>query len=123
MRPPRGIVALLTVAVAFVVSCTADPEPSGYCADLDELVRVLDAGGSVAEYEQRLARVGEESPPEHAPTWSLMLALSREPFSYDRFNPAVDSLDRIADDIVAICPGFDRTIVDDAGRMRRWPPE
>lgn len=98
-------------------------EASSYCADLGRLVRVLDDGGTDAAYNRLLGRVAQEAPADHAPTWRLMSKLSRERFTYDNFNPAVDSLDRISDDLDAQCPGLGRLIVDNDGRMRLWTEE
>ena len=58
-----------------------------------------------------------------SPTWALFVTLSREPFTYETFNPAVDSLDRIGDEVVAACPGFARVVVDDDGRLRHLQPD
>jgi hypothetical protein len=116
-------VAMVSIGLASVGSCTSPGEESSYCADLTDLVQVLDGGGSTAEYEEVLSRVVEASPPAHAETWTLFLTLSREPFDYANFNPAVDSLDDIADDLDSTCAGLDQVIVDDDGRLRQLPEE
>ncbi len=96
-------------------------EESSYCAALSRAAQVLDDGGSTAEYNELLALIAAESPANHADTWALMLELSAEPFSYENFNPAADSLDRISVDLNSTCSGMDRMFVDDAGRMRQQP--
>lgn len=104
-------------------STAAPPIESSYCADVDELTGLLEGGGSVEEYNELLTSVVDESPDGHALTWSLMLVLSEEPFSYDNFNPAVDSLERLGPDLDATCPGVQPMIVDDSGRIRSWPTD
>jgi len=52
-----------------------------------------------------------------------MLELSVEPFTYENFNPALDSLDDIGTDLEATCPRLGRFIVDDDGRVRGYPPK
>ena len=99
------------------------PTESSYCADVDELTGLLNDGGSVEEYNEVLNRIVDESPVGHALTWSLMLVLSEEPFSYDNFNPAVDSLERLDPDLNATCAGLQPMIVDDSGRIRSWPTD
>jgi hypothetical protein len=96
---------------------------SDYCAEIDELARVLDEGGSVDEYNEVMKRVVVASPPDHVATWSLMTELSEEPFSYDNFNPAVDSLDRLGPALEVACPELRPFIVDDSGRVRSYPTE
>jgi hypothetical protein len=96
---------------------------SNYCAHVDELARVLDGGGSVDEYDEVINRIVVESPADHVATWSLMRELSEEPFSYDNFNPAVDSLERLSPDLDAACPELRPFIVDDSGRVRSYPTE
>jgi hypothetical protein len=107
---------------------TPEPSPSessppAWCDDLLAAASVLDEGGSVATYDRLLDRVVASSPTGHAPTWALFVTLSREPFTYETFNPAVDSLDRIGDEVVAACPGFARVVVDDDGRLRHLQPD
>ena len=100
-----------------------EPAESPYCSDLAELTTVIDEGGSEGEYNDLLRRVADESPAHHAATWSLMLRLSVEPFTYENFNPALDSLDDIGPDIEATCPRLGRFVVDDDGRVRGFPPK
>lgn len=80
---------------------------------LEELARV-------AAYDRLITQVQELAPAEHARAWELLAAVSEEPFSYDRFNPAVDELERIDDDLEARCPSLGRFVVDDHGRLTRW---
>jgi len=96
-------------------------EETGYCDDLIGAAQILDGGGTEAEYNDLLLRVAAHSPPDHADTWVLMSRLSEEPFSYENFNTATDSLDQISDDLDSTCPGLDRMFVDDGGRMRMQP--
>jgi hypothetical protein len=120
-----------TAALSVLTACGAGndeptattPTESSYCADVDELTGLLAGGGSVEDYDELLTRIVEESPDGHTLTWSLMLVLSEEPFSYDNFNPAVDSLERLGPDLDATCPGLDPMIVDDSGRIGPWPTE
>jgi hypothetical protein len=84
---------------------------------------VLDDGGTIGEYNELLTGVVDESPAGHASTWSLLLTLSEEPFSYDNFNPAVDSLERLVPELDVACPGLSEMIVDDAGRVRSYPKD
>lgn len=120
-----GAAVLLVLASA----CRADgdqstattPDESNYCADLGDLIRLLADGGTIDEYNELMTRIVEESPADHAPTWSLMLALSEETFSYDNFNPAVDSLEQLDPDLSVTCAGLGQRIVDDAGRVRSFP--
>lgn len=115
----------------FLAACGADDvessstaaDDSGYCADLDALMGVLDDGGTTGEYDELLTRVVDESPADHASTWSLLLTLSEEPFSYDNFNPAVDSLERLGPELDTTCPGLGEMIVDDSGRVRSYPTD
>jgi hypothetical protein len=124
MRLSRIVpVVMVSMGLASAGACTEPGEESSYCADLADLVQVLDGGGSKAEYDQLLGDVVEASPPAHAKTWALFQTLSREPFDYANFNPAVDSLDDIADELDSTCPGLDRVIVDDDGRLRQLPEE
>ena len=122
MRSTRRRLASVAILVS-LGSCAAGSEESSYCADLSNVLKTLDQGGTEADYNQLLARIVDESPSEHAQTWALMLKLSQDPFTYDNFNPAVDSLDRISVDLKSTCSGLDRMIVDDAGRMRQWLAE
>ena len=123
-----GLAGLLAVAT----SCGAAAEDesgapstsdSTYCDDLGELTGLLDGGGTVEEYNALMSRIVDESPVDHETTWSLMLVLSEEPFSYDNFNPALDSLDRIGPDLEVACAELPPMIVDDSGRIRSWPTE
>ena len=98
-------------------------EPAGYCDDLLRAAQILDDGGSEADYNDLLLRLASEGPPDHVETWILMSTLSTEPFSYDNFNPAIDSLDRISDDLDSTCPGLDAMFVDDDGRLRMQRPD
>jgi hypothetical protein len=115
----------------FLAACGSDdaeststaPEESDYCADLAELVGVLDSGGTIGGYDDVLTELVDESPADHASTWSLLLTLSDEPFSYDNFNPAIDSLDRLSPELDAMCPGLDEIVVDDDGRVRSYPTD
>ena len=100
---------------------TTAPAESTYCTDLAELTTVIDDGGAESRYNQLLQQIVDEGPPEHADAWSLMLTLSVEPFTYENFNPALDSLDEIGADLEATCPRLGRFIVDDDGRVRSFP--
>ena len=102
-------------------STASTPDESDYCGDLGDLIRLLDDGGTIDEYNELMTRIADESPADHAPTWYLMLALSAEPFSYDNFNAAVDSLEQLDPDLSVTCAGLGRWIVDDAGRVRSLP--
>jgi len=97
-------------------------EVTDYCDELISAARVLDDGGSVNRYNELLRRVEAASPPDHADTWRLMFELSDEPFSYENFNVAIDSLDTISDDLDGTCSQLDRVFVDDAGRLRMQLP-
>jgi hypothetical protein len=127
----RGWMLGAAATLGFLAACGADmvessstaSEESGYCADLDALIAVLDDGGTIDEYNELLTGVVDESPAGHTPTWSLLLTLSEGPFSYDNFNPAVDSLDRLAPGLATTCPDLDAMIVDDFGRIRSYPTE
>lgn len=126
MRSSRS--RLLGVAVLIVAAaCGADDEgvaataasgESGYCDQVAALIGVLDDGGTVGEYNELLAGVAAASPADHTVTWALLLTVSTEPFSYDNFNPAVDSLDRLAPELETACPGLGQIVVDDDGRVR-----
>lgn len=131
MRGPIELItalAVVAVAVLGAVACSSESsdrrpvtEESAtgiYCADLVELMGLLDGGGTVTEYNALLAEIVDESPAGHGETWALMLTLSEEPFTYENFNPAVDALDRL--DLDGTCPGpLERLVVDDSGRVRR----
>jgi hypothetical protein len=114
-----------------VTACGSDDDQSSattstassYCADVDELTGLLDGGGTVEDYDELLTRIVDEAPDDHALTWSLMLVLSDEPFTYDNFNPAVDSLERLGPDLDATCADLQPMIVDDSGRIRSWPTD
>ena len=95
---------------------------TGYCAELEAAAGLLDAGGSEDDYHELLRQVTDESPVEHTETWMLMRTLSEESFSYDNFNVALDSLDRITPSLDAMCPGLGAMVVDDDGRMRMFAP-
>lgn len=134
MHKQRGSWLVAAVAMMIVVSCgaesnevasttTDESDESDYCADLAALVRVLDDGGTSGEYDELLTTLVAASPPDHTPTWSLLLTLSEERFSYDNFNPAVDSLERLGPELSATCPGLGEFIVDDDGRVRSYPAE
>jgi hypothetical protein len=103
-----------------VESTSTSSEESGYCADLAALIDVLGGGDTIGEYNELLNSVVDESPAGHASTWSLLLTLSVEPFSYDNFNRAVDSLERLDPELDATCPRLGPMIVDDAGRVRSY---
>ena len=94
----------------------------GYCDGLLSAAQILDDGGSEAEYNDLLLRVAAESPSDHSETWFLMSKLSEEPFTYDNFNVAIDSLDQISDDLNSTCSGLALMFVDDGGRMRMQLP-
>jgi hypothetical protein len=129
MRSGQGWWLGAAAAIMFLAACGADTvdststtsEGSGYCADLAALIVVLDDGGTIGKYNELLTGVVDESPAGHASTWSLLLTLSEEPFSYDNFNPAVDSLERLVPELDVACPGLSEMIVDDAGRVRSYP--
>jgi hypothetical protein len=92
---------------------------AAYCADVDELTQVLTDGGSVSRYDEILRRVVAGSPPEHQASWALLLSVSEEPFSYERFGRAADSFEQTAPMLAATCPDLDPWIViDDDGRLR-----
>jgi hypothetical protein len=119
-----GVAALLVVTACGAAddqSSATTSTASTYCADVDELTGLLDGGATVEEYDELLTRIVDESPDGHAPTWSLMLVLSEEPFTYDNFNPAIDSLERLGPDLDATCADLQPMIVDDSGRIRSWP--
>jgi hypothetical protein len=121
-----GVAALLVVT-----ACGAEDDQSSattstestYCADVDELIGLLDGGGTVEDYDELLTSIVDKSPDGHVLTWSLMLVLSEEPFTYDNFNPAVDSLERLDADLDATCADLQPMIVDDSGRVRSWPTD
>lgn len=131
MRRPLVLItdlAVVAVVVMAPIACSSDGSDrpaateesatAAYCADLVELMGLLDDGGTVAEYNALLAEIVDESPVGHGDAWALMLTLSEEPFTYDNFNPAVDALDRL--DLDSTCPGLlERLVVDDSGRVRR----
>lgn len=121
MRSSAVSVAASAMVVAVVLTaCGAADEagPPDYCAEIRNAMSILDDGGSVAEYDAALARVADASPADHRKAWDLMLTLSREPFDYENFNPAVDALDDISADLDSTCPATERMIVDDDGRIR-----
>jgi hypothetical protein len=92
---------------------------AAYCADVDELTQVLTDGGSVSRYHEILRQVLAGSPPEHQASWALLLAVSDEPFDYERFNRAADSFEQTAPQLAATCPDLDpRIVIDDGGRLR-----
>ncbi len=99
---------------------------SGYCGALVALIGLERSDGSMAklDYEPRyrtlLQAVIDESPPQHTPTWELFVTLVDEPFTYDNFNPAVDSLEQIEAELNASCPGVESMLVDDDGRLTSW---
>jgi hypothetical protein len=110
-------------ATATAVDSGADTEGADYCTEIGVLMSVLDDGGSVSDYDAALIRVGDAGPADHEAAWTLLLTLSQEPFDYENFNPAVDALDDISADLDATCPGVDRMIVDDDGRVRQFAPD
>jgi hypothetical protein len=120
-----GAAALLTLAAACGSgdddTTVTTPDQSGYCEQLGSLLGVLDGGGTVAEYNALLTRVVAGSPAGHTDAWARLLTLSEEPFSYDNFNSAVDTLERIEPEFEVTCPGLARLIVDDDGRVRSFP--
>lgn len=99
---------------------------SGYCGALVALIGLERTDGPMAEleYERRyrtlLQAVIDQSPPEHTPTWELFVTLIDEPFTYNNFNPAVDSLDQIGVELKTSCPGVELMLVDDDGRLTSW---
>jgi hypothetical protein len=115
--------ATTSTASTSTASTSTASEGSGYCADLAALIRVLDDGGTIGEYHELLTSVVDASPAEHAATWSRLLTLSEEAFSYDNFNPAIDSLERLDPGLAATCPDLGEMIVDDAGRVRSYPTD
>jgi hypothetical protein len=131
MRSRRGWWLAAATTLPFLAACGADEVEStstavgasGYCADLDALIGVLNDGGTISEYNELLTRVVDESPADHTSTWSLLLTLSEEPFSYDTFNPAVDSLEQLGPELDTTCPDLDEMIVDDSGRVRSYPTD
>jgi hypothetical protein len=131
MGSRHGGWVVAAAALVFVAACGADtdqsasttPDESDYCAELAALIRVLDDDGTIGEYNELLTIVVDESPASHTPTWSLLLTLSEEPFSYDNFNPAVDSLEQLGPELSATCPVLDGMIVDDDGRVRSYPTD
>ena len=131
MRSRRGWWIGAATTLPFLAACRGDEveststavEASGYCADLDALIGVLDDGGTISEYNELLTRIVDESPADHASTWSLLLTLSEESFSYDIFNPAVDSLEQLGPEFDTTCPHLDEMIVDDSGRVRSYPTD
>jgi hypothetical protein len=131
MRSVRGLWLGAAAGVVFLTACGSDTveststtsEQSGYCANVAALIDVLDDGGTIGDYNELLTAVADESPADHASTWSLLLTLSEEPFSYDNFNPAIDSLERLVPQLDVACPGLGEMIVDDAGRVRSFPTD
>ena len=131
MLSRRGWWLGVATTLPFLAACGADEveststalEESSYCAELDALIRLLDDGGTIGEYNELLTAVVDESPAGHASTWSLLLTLSEESFSYDNFNPAVDSLEQLGPDLDTTCPGLGEMIVDDSGRLRSYPTD
>ena len=121
----------VAAALVFMAACGAGTDDIGsttsdesdYCADLAALIRVLDDDGTIGEYDELLTSVVDGSPANHTPTWSLLLTLSEEPFSYDNFNPAVDSLERLGPELSATCPRLGEMTVDDDGRVRSYPTD
>ena len=99
---------------------------AGYCEALIALIGLErpDEGTGDHDDERRyrtlLQAVHDESPPEHKPTWDLFSILADEPFSYDNFNPAVDSLEQIGAELSAGCPGAESVLVDEDGRLISW---
>lgn len=131
MRSLQGLWLGAAAGVLFLTACGSDTveststtsEEAGYCADLAAFIVVLDDGGTIDEYNELSTAVADESPADHASTWSLLLTLSEEPFSYDNFNPAIDSLERLVPELDAACPRLGEMIVDDAGRVRSSPTD
>ena len=131
MRSRRGWWSGAATILVFLAACgdeevestSTASEEADYCADLDALISVLDDGGTIGEYDELLTAVVDESPADHASTWSLLLTLSEESFSYDNFNPAVDSLEHLGPELDATCPDLDEVIVDDSGRVRSYPTD
>ena len=131
MRSLQGLWLGAAAGVVFLTACGSDTvestststEQSGYCANVAVLIVVLDDGGTIGDYDELLTAVAEEGPADHASTWSLLLTLSEEPFSYDNFNPAIDSLERLVPELGAACPGLGEMIFDDAGRVRSFPTD
>lgn len=127
--------AALAIATMVIASCgsggtedvpssgSPDEGANGYCATVESAAAVLDAGGSDRDYHELLRRAAAEGPAAHADTWQLMRTLSEEPFDYDNFNSALDSLDRITPSLDAMCAGLDAVVVDDDGRLRMLTPD
>lgn len=118
MRTPRIATSLLTAAIA-LAACGGDDVAGDYCAELRTAMTTLDDGGTIADYDAALERVAAAAPTEHRPAWDLMITLSREEFDYGNFNPAMDALDEISDDLDARCTDLDWMVVDDDGRLRQ----
>jgi hypothetical protein len=97
-----------------------DGADDGQPVDDGEATEPLEELARVAAYDRLITQVHELAPTEHARAWELLAAVSEEPFSYDRFNPAVDELERIDTDLEARCPDLGRFVVDDHGRLTRW---
>jgi hypothetical protein len=114
---------LLAACGADDVESTSTASDADYCVDLAALLGVLDDGRTIGEYDELLTGVVDESPADHASTWSLLLTLSEEPFTYDNFNPAVDSLERLLPELEGTCPDLGEMIVDDDGRVRSYPTD
>ena len=102
------------------------PRESDYCEALVTLIgleRPELLQGAVAQhdfearYRALLQSVADESPPHQRPTWELLLTVVDEPFTYDNFNPAVDSLERIYPELNAECRDLEFLVVDDDGRL------
>ncbi len=95
MLSRRGWWLGVATTLPFLAACGADGveststalEESGHGADLDALIRLLDDGGTIGEYDEQLTAVVDESSARHASTWSLLLTPSEESFNDDNFNP------------------------------------
>lgn len=121
MHSPRLAASTLALILLFCASCNSSGAEASYCAEIETAARVIPNGGTVAEYNTQLALVLDASPADHADTWQLMLTLSREPFTYENFNPALDSIDEISAEIRADCGAvYERVIVDNSGRLSEW---
>ena len=134
MRRSRNSVVLIACFLLAVTACGGSSQQSdsqtshieeeqtssslsNYCDDVLELMNILNEGGTINAYDQLLTELVAESPAAHTDTWTLLLKLSQESFTYENFNPAVDSLESIFPDLESRCPELERMIVNDNGRV------
>ncbi len=102
-------------------SDTSQNSSETYCEAIDELSKALAAGG-VPAYDQSLAAVVASAPDGDKEAWRLMQTLSLEPFSYENFNPAVDSIEAILPRLEAECEIEGPLIINADGRVSLLGP-